>query len=146
MGEACLRINEAIGYVRYMVDNAVWVLGGVAMDLHDYRQADRQFEQALRWFKELRDPWGIALSCSHLAKVALLTQDYEKAKYWLRQSLVQQIQMGRQEQEYYEALYDLNRLLTAQKRQREAVELLALLQSQTHSQTIHELATAPPNE
>src|SRR5258708_18626625 len=124
-----------------MACNGVLVLGRVAMNLGDYSEAARQFERGLRQPKELGDAWSIASSYSHLGKVALLTQDYGKAKSWLQQSLIFHKQSGQQSRQYHEALCDVSKLLAADVRKEEAVKLLSVVQFQTQYQYVRDLAT-----
>jgi len=122
------------------------VLGQVAVELGDYKEAKKQFEQGLQCLKELGDAWGIAVSCSNLGRLALLTHDYENAKLWLQRSLPYHKQSGQQTRHYFEALLDISQLFAAQKREEDAIELLSCLLNQTYDQRLWGQATASLGE
>ncbi len=142
LGEECLRVAEGVGELRLMAASAVMVLGAAAIELHDYRQAERQFDQGLRWFKELADPWGIAVSYSRLGKVALMSQDYERSNYWFHESLGYHKQSGQRSRQYYETLYDVSRLYAALGRKGNAVKFLSLVAFEARDSYTGGLATA----
>ena len=142
-------VSAAIGDVWIMAANALVCLGGVAMDLEDYREAESHLEQGLRWYEELERggyPWSVAYACTRLGEVALSTQDYPKAQHWLQQSLGYLHQAGREpDRLYYEALLDVAKLFAAQARTEDAVEILSCLSHIEYSpqdQFISDLATA----
>lgn len=130
IAQEAFRIAEATGDVWMLAVNAVFVLGRIVLEQGDYPEAERYFEKGLRWYKELERPWGarVANASLYLGKVALLTQDHGRAKFWLQQSLNYHQQAGRRDREYAEALYDMSRLFAAQSKYEDAVEIFALLQ------------------
>jgi tetratricopeptide (TPR) repeat protein len=146
VGEEAFKVSEAVGNVRVMAYVAVLVLGQIAMELRDYKEAERQFEQGLGWYVEFGDSWAIVGGCSHLGKVALLTQNYEKATSSFRQALEYYNRNGQRSQEYYETLVDISVLCAAQGNRQAAVELLSLVQRQEKNRYIHDLATASLTE
>ncbi len=132
-----LRASQAISDLHVMAANAAFVLGPVAKDLQDYAEAERQLEQGLRWYKEIETSWHGALSYFYLGQVALLTQDHEKAKHCLQQTVLLLQKTGRaRERLHYEALYAVSKLFSAQGRQEDAAALLALIRHQMHDQNL----------
>ena len=148
VGQECLKISEPIGNLWIMAANALLVLGGVAMDRGDYLEAERQIEQSLQWYSEVEFgyPWAGALCCEYLAKVALLTHQYDKAKFWLQQSLSYFQKAGRGiDREAGEALCYVSRLFAAWGSMENAVEILSAISQIEHppqDQYVGDLATA----
>ena len=63
------------------------ILGWVALDTQDYRQATQCFEESLALSREMRDIWWIASSLSDLAIVTNFLGDYESATVLSEESL-----------------------------------------------------------
>jgi tetratricopeptide (TPR) repeat protein len=133
--------------------NALVCLGGIAMDLGDYQEAERQFEQGLRWYEDIESggyPWACAYACTRLSEVAVRTQENTKAKYWLKQSLDKLEKAGRgTDRLYYEALLNLSKLYVAEGNLEAAINILsrlALIEYPPQDQFICDLATASLSE
>ena len=146
IGAECLRVGLAMGDVWLMASCSANVLGQIAISMADYAEAEQQIEAGIRWYQEVEDIWGIAVSYELLCRVGLKSRDYDKATTWLQQSLGLHQQTGRREREYHLAVYSLSQLFAAQGQTEAALETASALQREHLTPNVHELVAASLTE
>lgn len=92
--QAALDAMQALGDVRTRVTALNFYVAPLAMALGDYAGLRRPLEEALAFFEQAGDAWGLALTYANLGRVAQAQGDFAEARRLLERGLALHAELG----------------------------------------------------